>query len=113
LFTCAFDIVAATTATRCPITLENLILSDSKGGRVPAATGNGVVPINQPTPQLPTSASPVAGVPGVQGAAGVPPATSSSAGCASVPARKSAPTVWLFVVPLAVWWRRRARVRHR
>ena len=39
LFTCIFTIDAATTATQCPVTLPSVILSDSKGGRLPGDGG--------------------------------------------------------------------------
>ena len=47
LFNCQFNISSSTTATQCPITLSNLIVSDSKGGRLPATPANGVIGINQ------------------------------------------------------------------
>jgi hypothetical protein len=47
LFTCQFNIDPATTASQCPINLSNVIVSDSKGGRLPATAASGVVQISQ------------------------------------------------------------------
>ena len=51
LFTCVFNIDPATTATQCPINLSNLVVSDAKGGRLPATAAPGVVRITQPSSQ--------------------------------------------------------------
>jgi len=68
LFTCVFDISAGTTATQCPITLVNVILSDSKGGRLPATSVNGVIQINQPNG---SGSAPAGAAPGAANMGGV------------------------------------------
>jgi len=110
LFTCVFDIRPGTTATQCRVTLQNLILSDSKGGRLRDTAVNGGVRINQPTPQPQVTAGGPAGgsTPGVA-VPGVAPVTSTSEGCAMAPAGGDAGLLWLLVLPLIVLRRPRAR----
>jgi hypothetical protein len=94
LFSCQFNVSSTTTATRCPITLSNLIVSDSKGGRLPATAANGVITVVQPGAQT-------------AGAAAQPP-VQTSAGCAiQATTLHSCSLLWLLMVPMVLANRRR------
>ena len=91
LFTCQFTIDPATSATQCPVTLTNLVVSDSKGGRLPATAASGVVRVNQPNaPNAPAQRAPV-GVPGAVVIPGGGAAGGSGQGSGSGAAPGSAP----------------------
>lgn len=94
LFTCQFNIDATTTATRCPVTLVNGILSDSKGGRLPVTAVNGVVQINQPN--VPNPGAPAA------------PRQAASEGCAIATSRPGWALLWLLIIPTLIRRRRTA-----
>jgi hypothetical protein len=60
LFSCQFTIDPATTARQCVISLVNVILSDSQGGRLPATAGATMVQINQSNaPSAPVQRAPL------------------------------------------------------
>jgi hypothetical protein len=101
LFTCVFTIAPSTTATQCPITLSNPILSDSKGGRLPVSAHNGVVPIAQPVVPTPTTGT---AVPSGAGSAAAP---ATGEGCALQAGQPGASgLVWLLFIPALVLRRR-------
>jgi hypothetical protein len=97
LFTCVFNIDPATTATQCPINLSNLIVSDSKGGRLPATADSGVVRITQ------TAVQPS----GPQPTATKVSAEATSEGCAIHAVQPGdRALLWLLIVPAVVHRRR-------
>lgn len=112
LFTCVFNIDAATTAAQCPVNLVGAILSDSQGHKLPVTTTDGMVQIHQaPAPGgTAVSGGPAAGsTPGVAGAA-IPAAggQTASEGCAIAAPRAGGGTLpWLLLLPALVHRRRR------
>jgi hypothetical protein len=108
LFTCVFNIDPATTATQCPINLSTLIVSDSKGGRLPATVANGVVQITQ-TGLPPSGPQPTANKVSAEAStntADAAPATSGGCAIHAVQPGDRA-LLWLLMVPAVVHRRRR------
>jgi hypothetical protein len=106
LFSCLFNIDAATTATQCPVNLVNAILSDSKGGRLPVTAVNGVVQIHQSQIPTATAGPPVSGASGAPGSAG----QAEGEGCAIGSQRPGGYVLpWLLIIPVLVRRRRVSR----
>jgi hypothetical protein len=109
LFTCQFNIDPATTASQCPITLSNVIVSDSKGGRLPATAASGVVQITQ-TGVPPSGAQPTPQKVSAESSAGTANAAPATSGGCAIHAVQSGDRalLWLLIVPAVLYRRRRS-----
>jgi len=98
LFTCTFNVAADTTATECPINLVNVVVSDSKGGRLPVSVDSGVIQIDQsPVPAASAAPGVAPGGSGQEAGEGCAVTGSRPGGCA---------LLWLLGIPLLISGRR-------